>query len=88
MSSIPEYLRRDPAWEEAKARLWAMTRDERIAAMHAGALSCRQCLHWANHAPDEVPLINGEFAFIAETTPEVAELDERPAKATGKRGAS
>ena len=58
-------LRRDPAWEEAKQRLWAMTADERRAAMFAGRLSLRLCLHWANHAPREVPLLNGEWWFIA-----------------------
>ena len=38
-------LRPDPAWEEQKARLWAMTRDERVRAMRAGRLSMRLCLH-------------------------------------------
>ena len=69
-------LRPDPAWEEAKRRLWAMTADERQAAMHAGTLSLRLCFQWANHAPDEVPLLNGEFWFIAIKTPEVADAAE------------
>ena len=69
-------LRRDPAWEEAKQRLWAMTADERRAAMFAGRLSLRLCFHWANHAPREVPLLNGEWWFIAIATPEVADVDE------------
>jgi hypothetical protein len=69
-------LRRDPAWEEAKQRLWAMTADERRAAMFAGRLSLRLCLHWANHAPREVPLLNGEWWFIAVETPEVADADD------------
>lgn len=64
---------RDPAWEEQKARLWAMTRDERVHAMRAGRFSLRLCLHWANHAPREVPLLNGEWEFIAANTPEIAD---------------
>jgi hypothetical protein len=62
---MPEWLERDPAWEEQKARLWAMTRDERVRAMRAGKLSLRLCLHWASRAPGEVPLVNGEWAFVA-----------------------
>jgi hypothetical protein len=30
---------------------------------------------WAKRRPCEVPLINGEFEFIASHTPEVAEID-------------
>ena len=69
-------LRPDPAWEEAKRRLWATTADERRAAMYAGTLSLRLCFHWANHAPHEVPVLNGEFWFIAIKTPEVADATE------------
>lgn len=54
-------LRPDPALEEAKRRLWAMTADERRAAMYAGTLGLRLCFQWANHAAHEVPLLNGEF---------------------------
>jgi hypothetical protein len=61
----PEWLLPDPRWEEQKARLWAMTPDERVRAMHAGELSMRLCLHWASRRPSEVPLVNGEFAFVA-----------------------
>ena len=70
----------DPVWEEQKARLWAMTRDERVRAMRAGKLSLRQCLHWASQRPAEVPLLNNEFEFIAITTPEVADADETPSQ--------
>ncbi len=61
--------------EEAMAFLWEMTPAEREAAMWRGDLSFDQCCAWAQRAPHEVPRINGEFAFIAVTTPEVAELD-------------
>jgi hypothetical protein len=75
-------LRPDPAWEEAKRRLWAMTADERRAAMYAGELSLRLCLHWANHAPREVPLAaDGEWLFIAVHTPEFADECDAPAGA-------
>ena len=74
-------LRPDPAWEEAKQRLWAMTADERREEMFAGRLSFRLCFHWANHAPHEVPLLNGEWWFIAVETPEVADAHEQSAAA-------
>ena len=72
--------RHDPAWEEAKRRLWAMTADERRAAMYAGRLSMRLCFHWASRAPREVPLLNGEFWFVAIKTPEIADAapDQAP----------
>jgi len=73
-------FRPDPVWEEQKARLWAMTRDERVRAMRAGRLSLRLCLHWASRRPREVPLLNGEFEFIAVHTPEIADADERPSQ--------
>jgi hypothetical protein len=71
----------DPVWEEQKARLWAMTRDERVRAMRAGKLSLRLCLHWASQRPAEVPLAaDGEFEFIAISTPEVADADNTPSQ--------
>jgi hypothetical protein len=73
-------FRPDPVWEEQKARLWAMTADERVRAMRAGRLSLRLCLHWASRRPHEVPLLNGEFEFIAVQTPEIADADERPSQ--------
>jgi hypothetical protein len=66
------WLRKDPEFEEAKRRLWAMTPEKRVQAMRAGQLSMRLCLHWASRCPDEVPLLNGEWEFIAISTPEVA----------------
>jgi hypothetical protein len=46
---------------------------ERIAAMVAGELTYRECCYWAQIAPEEVPLVNGEFAFLACFEPEAAE---------------
>ncbi len=63
--------------EEAMRFLWEMTAAEREAAMWRGELTLDQCSAWARRAPHEVPLINGGFAFIAITTPEIAELDEK-----------
>ena len=47
-----------------------MTPTERIAAMRRGDLSMQQCCAWAARYPNQVPLINGEFEFIAAYTPE------------------
>jgi hypothetical protein len=74
------WLRKDPEFEEAKQRLWAMTRDERVQAMRAGRLSLRLCLHWASQRSHEVPLLNGEWEFIAVHTPEVADAEEPPSQ--------
>lgn len=79
--------RRDPAWEEAKRQLWAMTANERRAAMYAGRLTLRLCLHWASRTPREVPLLDGEWAFIANATPEVAERRELTAAPRDARSA-
>jgi hypothetical protein len=62
---------------ELSRALWAMSPGEREAAMRRGALTPAQLLEWARRAPDEVPTINGEWAFIAINTPEVADLKER-----------
>ena len=41
--------------------------------MRAGELTLKECCQWAAHAPHEVPIVNGEFEFIAAFTPEVRE---------------
>lgn len=38
--------------------------------MRAGELTITECCQWAARAPHEVPLVNGEFVFIAAFTPE------------------
>jgi hypothetical protein len=53
--------------------LWRMTPNERIAAMRRGSLSMEQCCAWASRYPRQVPLINGEWEFIAAYMPEVCE---------------
>ena len=58
---------------EELEELWAMTHDERCAAMYAGELTMRQCFAWARRAPTDIPVLDGEFWFIAIHTPEVAD---------------
>ncbi|MGA2453656.1 MAG: hypothetical protein ABSG93_09075 [Solirubrobacteraceae bacterium] len=62
--------------QELSSALWAMSAAEREAAMWRGELTPAQLLEWARHAPREVPTINGEWAFIAASTPEVADTAE------------
>lgn len=53
--------------------LWRMTPNERVAAMRRGSLNIEQCCAWAARHPQQIPLINGEFEFIAAHMPEVCE---------------
>jgi len=71
-----DWLRRDPTLVEQERQLWAMTPTHRVAAMRAGRLTGHQLSKWAARRAREVPLLNGEFEFIARTTPEVAEADD------------
>lgn len=66
-------LAHDPTRDERLARLWDMTPAQRVAAMHRGELSLEQLAAWTRARPDEVPLLNGEFAWIAAHTPEIAD---------------
>lgn len=67
------WLHRDPSQDELSRQLWAMTATERVTAMRAGRLSFDQLSEWTRRRPGEVPLLNGEFEWIAVTTPEVAD---------------
>lgn len=79
MANISDYRTADPfeaaaiRCAEASKRLWALTAAERVGAMRRGELSPRQLCEWARRRPDEVPLVEGEYEFIALTTPEAAE---------------
>jgi hypothetical protein len=53
--------------------LWEMNPKQRIAAMRRGELSLEQCAAWAARYPEQVPLINGEFEYLAAFMPEVCE---------------
>lgn len=50
--------------------MWQMTVAQRIAAMRRGELTLEQCSAWAARHPEQVPLLNGEFEYIAMFTPE------------------
>lgn len=72
--TFSELLYRVSAEREARLEaLWRTTPNERIAAMRRGDLSMEQCCAWAARYPQRVPLVNGEFEFIAAYTPEVCE---------------
>jgi hypothetical protein len=73
-STLSELLARTTAERDARTEaLWRMTPKERIAAMRRGDLTMEQCCAWAARHPKQVPLINGEFEFIAVYMPEVCE---------------
>jgi hypothetical protein len=53
--------------------LWKMSPRERVLAMRRGALTLEQCAAWAARYPEQVPLLDGEFEYIAAFNPEVRE---------------
>jgi hypothetical protein len=55
-------LRVDP---ERLARMWALEPAERLAAARRGQFTLGEMLRWASRRPQEVPLVAGEFFFIA-----------------------
>ena len=57
----------------AAGPLRRLGRDGRLAAYRRGELDLDTCCLWASRYPREVPLLNGEFEFIARFTPEVCE---------------
>ena len=68
---------RERAPHEARLRaLWTMTPAQRVAAMHRGELTQAQLFAWAGARPEEVPLLNGEFWFVARHSADVADADE------------
>jgi hypothetical protein len=59
---------------EARLRaLWMMTVSQRINAMRKGQLTLEQCAAWAARYPEQMPLLNGEFEYLAAFTPGVRE---------------
>jgi hypothetical protein len=54
-------------------RLWQMSPDQRVAAMRRGELSVEQLAAWSARHPKQVPMLNGEFEWIAIRTPEACE---------------
>jgi hypothetical protein len=72
--TLDERTIRDLKAREARLEtLWKMTVSQRINAMRDGKLSLEQCSAWAARYPEQVPLLNGEFEYLAAFTPEVAE---------------
>jgi hypothetical protein len=63
-----------------RAEVDAMTHAERVTAMQQGQLSLRQLAYWSGRRGDEVPLIGGEFAYIARYDAEYCE----PAQPVGE----
>ena len=58
---------------ERRALLLRLGRQGRLAAYRAGELDFETCCLWAARWPHEVPVLEGEFEFIARTMPEVCE---------------
>jgi hypothetical protein len=53
---------------ERRQAFWRLSAHERVALMRAGELTIAECCRWAARAPHEVPIVNGEFEFIAAFT--------------------
>src|SRR5579875_1867706 len=50
--------------------LWVMKPEERLARFHRGEMTQEEMYAWAARCPREVPKLQGEFLFIAASTPE------------------
>jgi hypothetical protein len=76
---MSQYLLLDHCFEQLNQRdarlrsLWQMTPAQRVAAMRRGELTLEQCCAWASRYPEQVPLLNGEYEYLAIHTPEVCE---------------
>jgi len=54
-------------------RVWQMSPEQRVAAMRRGELTVEQLAAWSARHPEQVPMLNGEFEWIAIRTPEARE---------------
>ena len=54
-------------------RVWQMSPEQRVAAMRRGELTVEQLAAWSARHPEQVPMLNGEFEWIAIRTPEACE---------------
>ncbi|MHB1570194.1 MAG: hypothetical protein ACYCXW_11080 [Solirubrobacteraceae bacterium] len=61
------------ARQERLQALWSLTAEQRVEAMRHGALTLEQCAAWAARHPEQVPLVNGEFEYLAILSPEACE---------------
>jgi hypothetical protein len=67
-----DQILQDLGARDARLRaLWEMTPKQRVAAMRRGELTLEQCAAWAARHPEQMPLLNGEFEYLAALTPEV-----------------
>jgi len=72
--TFTEHLARLERARQGRLRsLWQMNVHQRIAAMRRGELTCEQLAAWSARHPDQVPMLNGEFEWIAVATPEACE---------------
>lgn len=72
--SFTQHLARLERARQGRLRLlWQMTVEQRIAAMRRGELTWEQLAAWGARHPDQVPMLHGEFEWIAIRTPEVCE---------------
>jgi hypothetical protein len=78
LNSLNALVAGTPEERAASAALRAMTPSQRVAAMWRGELSLLQLTEWSRRAPQEVPLINGEFAYITLNTVEYLEDPKQP----------
>jgi len=72
----PRFGAGGPCTAEEKARIEAMSVEERVDAMYDGLFTYRECAWWASRWPHQVPLINNEYAYLAAFEAEAAESDE------------
>lgn len=54
-------------------RLWQMSPQQRVVAMRRAELTFEELDAWRTRHPEQVPMLNGEFEWIAINTPEVCE---------------
>jgi hypothetical protein len=73
-SLLIDQILQDLGARNARLRaLWQMTPSQRVAAMRRGELTLEQCSAWAARHPEQMPLLAGEFEYLAALTPEVCE---------------
>ena len=70
----PPKLRFQPLTPLEKEQVRSLSPDGRITAMCEGRLTYGQLFWWASNWPEEVPLINNEFAFVAFFEPSAADI--------------
>jgi hypothetical protein len=67
------FSERELARAERLSPLWEMSPAQRIDAMRHDELTSEQLAAWSARHPEQVPMLNGEFEWIAAKMPEVCE---------------